>query len=132
MEAIAQRPVVGRHYDNSPLRIGNAIEIANPHEKGYGTTRYLFAFGQVGCTFVVAYGYTLEDALESAAEYLLEHRYLGHITPHDAPRDDLCCDCADPFECESHTYTESGWLTSHEWNVREDVTNDELRAIHRA
>ena len=115
--------------------------IANPHEKGFGTTAYVFRFGVIGCTNVIAYGYSLDDALEAAAELLVENGYLGHITPHDTPKDDLCCDCADPgkcddhvetpagwflgcdcddpFECDSHTYTEAGWLTSYEWTYHE-------------
>ena len=100
------------------------IEVANPTEKSFGTTPYLFRFGVVGTTNVLAYGYCIEDALEAAAEYLADSEYFGHITPHDAPQGDLCCDCDDPFDCESHTYTEAGWLTSHEWFVNETTQSD--------
>ena len=100
------------------------IEIANPAEKGFGTKPYLFQFGVFGTTSVLAYGYGIEEALEEAAEYLAKCEYFGHITPHG---EDLGCDCADPYECDSHTYTEAGWLTSHEWFVG-DVTRDALIA----
>ncbi len=103
------------------------VEIANPDNKSFGTTPYLFRFGVFGTTNVLAYGYSLEDALEDAAEYLVESEYFGHITPHEAPQADLCCDCDDPFECDSHTYTEAGWLTSYEWFVNE-ASRDELIA----
>ncbi len=94
-------------------------QVANPHEKGFGTTAYLFRFGVMGCTNVIAYAYSVDDALEAAADHLVERGYLGHITPHDAPQGDLCCDCDDPFDCDSHTYTEAGWLTSYEWTFCE-------------
>ena len=93
--------------------------IANPNEKGFGTTPYLFRFGVMGCTNVIAYGYDVEGALEAAAELLVERDFPGHITPHDAPKEDLCCDCEDPSECDSHTYTEAGWLTSYDWTFCE-------------
>ena len=101
------------------------IEVANIDEKPFGTTPYLFRFGVIGTTNVLAYGYCLESALEAAAEYLLEAEYFGHITPHAAPQEDLCCDCDDPYECDSHTYTEAGWLTSYEWHV-DDISREEL------
>ena len=107
------------------------IEVANPTEKGFGTTPFLFQFGCVGTTNILAYGYSVDAALEEAAEKLIDLGYLGHITPHEAPQEDLCCDCDDPFDCESHTYTESGWLTSHEWTYIENPAKDYLvRLVH--
>lgn len=101
------------------------IEIANPSEKGFGTNAYLFRFGVVGTTSVLAYGYSVDEALEEAAEYLVECEYFGHITPHG---EDLGCDCSDnPYECDSHTYTEAGWITDCYWRVS-DVTRDALIA----
>jgi len=101
------------------------IAVANPANKSFGTTPFLFRFGVMGVTNVLAYGYSLEDALEDAAGYLVESEYFGHITPHEAPQDDLGCDCDDPSACDSHTYTEAGWLTSYEWGVHE-VSREEL------
>ena len=107
------------------------IEVANPDEKGFGTTLFLFQFGCVGTTNILAYGYSVDAALEEAADKLVELGYFGHITPHDAPKDDLGCDCDDPFECDSHTYTEAGWLTSYEWTYTESPTNEMLQSIVR-
>lgn len=127
---IARAPIIFRHHDGAPGRQGNAINVANPHERGFGTSRYLFQFGSIGSTYVLAYGYCLEDALEEAAEFLAAEKLWGHITPHDWGLDELGCDCADPFECEAHTYTESGWLDSCEWTAIEAPSNDYLRIVH--
>lgn len=130
MRIRATQPVKFRHYDGTAGRIGNAIHVANPGEKAYARRRYLFQFGAIGTRFVLVYGDDPCDALEDAAEFLLDAGWLGFITPHDHGRDSLGCDCADPFECDAHTYTESGWLTSWEWTFIEDPANEELRAIH--
>ena len=106
----------------------NRIQVANIDDKGFGTSRFLFQFGVIGTTNVLAYGYGIEGALEAAAEYLLESEYFGHITPHG---EDIGCDCDDPFECDSHTYTESGFLTSHAWFVQENLSNAELSSLVR-
>lgn len=129
---IALAPMVGRHHDGAPLRIGNPINVANPGDKQWTRNRYLFSFGAIGSTFILAYGNGLEDALETAAELLVEREWWGHITPHERVKssDDLGCDCEDPFECESHTYTGSGWLTSCEWGVTADPTNKDLQNLH--
>ena len=105
--------------------MSSKIEIANPSDKNIWNTQYLFTFGQVGVTSVLAYASSVEEALEEAASHLLAAGYHGHITPHGD--DDLGCDCDDPFECDSHTYTESGWLTSYEWSVSEPSKSDLVR-----
>jgi len=130
MRVRATQPVKFRHHDGTAGRIGNAIHIANPHDKTWHSHRFLFQFGAIGTTYVLVYENEPCAALEEAAGFLLDAGWFGHITPHEAPQDALGCDCADPYECEAHTYTESGWLTSWEWTLIEDPTNAELRAIH--
>ena len=126
----AQQPIVGRHYDGSPLRIGNEINVANASEKRWSRNRFLLIFGQMGSTYLLVYSDSLEDAIEVAGDWLLEEKLFGHITPHSAPKEDLCCDCENPFDCESHLYTEAGWISNDEWFVNENPSNDQLRKIH--
>ncbi len=59
------------------------IEVANPDDEGFGATCFLFQFGVFGTTNVLAYGYTVDAALEAAAEDLVEQEDWGQITPHD-------------------------------------------------
>lgn len=130
---LAVAPIVSRHYNGEPLRIGNPIHIVNPDDKQWTRHRYLFTFGQVGCAFMLVYGNEPCEALELAAEFCAEQEWYGFVTPHEqvAESDDLGCDCANPFECDSHTYTEAGWLTSWEWTFCEDPSNETLRNIHK-
>ena len=93
------------------------INVANPGMKTCGEKSFLFGFGSIGTTWVLAYGYSLDEALDEAADWLRDRKLWGHITPHSVGLDELGCDCADPFDCESHTYTEAGWLSSEEWFV---------------
>lgn len=132
MTRLAVAPVTGRHFDGEPLRQGNPINLANPNEKRWARHRYLLSFGCVGSTHVLVYGDSIDDALEVAAKWLAENELWGHITPHTEVRssDDLGCDCGDPFDCDSHTYTESGWLTSWEWFVSEP-SDAELVKLNR-
>lgn len=135
------------------------INVANPSEKSWTNRSFLFVFGAYGCTYVLAYGDSLDDALESAAEWLADNA-PGHIMAHDSEEladlhrealtgvmaEELCemagipCEksyCSDPddraFEQATAdlTYTESGYLTSYEWGiVRENPTRDELIRIY--
>jgi len=116
-------------HRNEENRMTKRIEVANPTDKGFGTTPFLFQFGCVGTTNILAYGYSVDAALEEAADKLVELGYFGHITPHDQ---ELVCDCDDAFECDSHTYTEAGWLTSYEWTFIESPTNEMLQSIVRS
>lgn len=136
----------GKHekmYTGSPIHIANPkdsprlwsarvkLNSSAPSAWRYGAryNRYLFSFGAIGTTYVLVYAGNIDDGLEIAAQWLADNEMWGHITLHTET--DLGCDCSDPFECESHTYTESGWLTSHEWFVNEPISNMELRRIHR-
>jgi hypothetical protein len=108
------------------------INVVNPTTRRYSRHSYLFWFGNVGSTVVLTYADSWEDALEDAAEWLLEEGLFGHITPHEKAGD-LDCDClSENPECESHTITESGFLTSYEFTGREDVSKMELIEIHRS
>lgn len=109
---------------------------ANPDETTNAT--YTFHFGAYGDTHVVVFGRPdrFEDALETAAECLLEHAPGLFSEPDyvDAAREigvaldtrglaDLPEDLAERISAEAesdHTYTESGWLLSWEWSVTED------------
>lgn len=98
------------------------IIVQNTGDRAYTKHRYLFSFGGVGSTHVLVYADSIDDGLEHAADALVDNELFGHITPHDSD-ESLGCDCTDPFECDSHTYTEAGWLTAHEWTVAEDPSN---------
>ena len=150
---LAKGAFLGRYLDGRKMYMGSAIHVANPEDSPkrwngkcklnsdpacafrYGPryTRFLFSFGVIGTTYVLVYAGSLEDGLEIAAEWLADNEMFGHITPHTTTRiqDELGCDCKDPFECEAHTYTESGWLASSEWFVHEPISNYNLRRIHR-
>lgn len=112
------------------------INVANPHERSFERQSYLFCFGAYGSTYVLAYG-GLEDALESAAEWLADNapgHIIGHgsdhakdlwreacaevgIDPDDSDADDdLKCKAFEIAESDL-THTESGYLTSHEWAI---------------
>lgn len=81
---------------------------------------HLFHFGAYGDTHVLAFG-ALDDALESAAAVLLEVA-PGHFQQPEWP-----ANVADLSESEladvdaavtaDLTYTESGYIISHEWTV---------------
>lgn len=114
---------------------------------------YLFAFGACGPTYVLAYAYSLEDALEEAASWLADNA-PGHIIKawdeeHTALVREACEDAglaypppegadleADGYfaaqeDAEADlTYTEAGYLTSYEWFiVGEDMTPAEIKAF---
>ena len=106
---------------------------ANPDETVFTGAAYTFRFGAYGETTVVVIQRPdhVEDALETAAECLKEHAPGLFSEPDyvDACRDRNCdccvlkaeqpCDeCREHAEAD-HTYTEAGWLLSHEWTVDE-------------
>lgn len=110
-----------------------AIHVVNADGKRFGDPRFLLWFGAYGPTFVLVYARHLEAALEDAAEFLADSGRHWLVMPHDKVKstDDLGCDCADPFECDAHTYTESGWIGSDEWGiVAERPSNRLLVELH--
>lgn len=103
---------------------------------------FVFHFGAYGCTHVLAYG-CLEDALEDAAAVLKEHApgMLCEPDYEDARKDlaaeliGLSAEDADTMVAEyaesDLTYTESGWIPSHEWMITELHSPDELLTFVR-
>lgn len=112
---------------------------ANPDETTFTGATYTFSFGAYGDTHVVVFQRPdhIDDALETAAECLAEHEPGRFSEPDyaDAAREigvalaqytnglaDLDDDTRERIlevaEAD-HTYTESGWLLSHEWSVSE-------------
>lgn len=134
----------------------SALHIVNPQDTEKSNPwyyrarphRFVLWFGQCAPTFVMVWGRSLEDALETAAAYLAEHA-PGHIMTEDSEelaelRREACeeaglawpptCDHAD-MEEEGYytafeqaeadlTRTESGFLTSYEWGIQFDAHAD--------
>lgn len=131
------------------------INIANPSERRWWPNSYLFSFGAYGSTYVLAYGSSLEDALEEAAAWLADNA-PGHLMPFGGEEHtdlikeachergiefdpDKCCGVIEESwddilqEAEADlTYTESGFLTSYEWTVHENPSKADLIALYRA
>lgn len=134
------------------------ITMINPTCKREGVNRYhreagayVFEFGAYGCTALHCYASSFEDALEQCAGWLADHA-PGHIMADGSPEmDDLYADAArelgiadwrsvDASSDEASkiyesattdlTYTESGYLTSHEWTgSKVDSVEDLYRMI---
>lgn len=49
------------------------IEIANPGDKAYGNPAWVLAFGAYGCTYVLAYADSLEDALDECVDWIADN-----------------------------------------------------------
>lgn len=118
--------------------IHNASEGPEQRERwgrgSYYNRAFLFSFGAYGDTHVAVWERSFDDALESAAEWLSENA-PGLFSPPDyegsATELGLKWNPSEPFEDGSDnakirdhaetdlTYTESGYLLSHEWYGRE-------------
>lgn len=106
---------------------------ANPDETVFTGATYTFRFGAYGDTTVVVLQRPdcIDDALETAAECLKqvapglfsEPDYKAardEIMGETGAGDDMISEEAIAERAEvDHTYTESGWLLSHEWTVDE-------------
>lgn len=104
---------------------------ANPDETTNAGATYTFRFGAYG-DVVVVFGRPgrTQDALETAAAWLAEHSPGLFSEPdHASAAAELgvvwdgesdCPDAVRELAEADHTYTESGWLLSHEWTVTED------------
>jgi hypothetical protein len=104
------------------------VNTSGDHERGI----WIFHFGAYGCTHVLAFG-CLEDALEDAAETLkkVAPRHFCDEAVNEAYNEAYESAIAagkDEDEAQQEgwdasaedvTYTESGYLASHEWNVSE-------------
>lgn len=110
------------------------MNVINPEESDWKPEVYDLCFGAYGETRVSVHAKGVEDALETAAEWLAEHA-PGIFTEPDyegAARDagySSMADCARDLGPEGDytrissaaeadlTYTESGWIPSWEWSV---------------
>ena len=105
------------------------IHVANPYDREFTTGSYLLWFGACAPTLVLAYG-SLEDAIELAGEVLVDNGLLGLIMPHGSEeltelaaeaRAELgpVADESEVYEAATVdlTYTESGYIPSHEWGI---------------
>lgn len=125
-----------------------ALHIINPENRETGrsrcrhrsTKRYVLWFGACGSTYLMVWERSLEDALETCAEWLADNA-PGLIDAHDSEHlkelyteacEDLFPgvaedDLDDDQRCEAQgqatadmTYTEAGYLTSYEWGIMFD------------
>ncbi len=126
------------------------LVVVNPSERDYTDHRFVLSFGAVGTTHLLVWGH-LDDALETAAEWLAEHA-PGHIMAHDSDElqelfneamgelypESESIDDLDPEQVErcqeqataDLTYTEAGYLTSYEWFITlENPTRSELKSF---
>ncbi len=114
--------------------------LANSASTGDGDL-YRFFFGAYGDYAVMVWAYSVEDALEEAADYLKEHapgllvndaelkelfeEAKGEIEGFD-PEDDDMVRQAWEAATEDLTYTESGHIASYEWFVNDVGTEEPL------
>lgn len=96
-------------------------EIANPDE--YHATLYHFQFGAYGSTHVLVYADGFHDALETAAQYLVDKELFGLCVPYDQYEPGHDCTSGD---CDCCTFTDAGVLTAYEWYGGE--AGEEIRA----
>lgn len=136
------------HIANASEAIGAAQELLGFRFGRYGHQPPLqvFHFGAYGDYHVAVWGENIEDGLETAAQWIAEnapgliytHEQMGDIYI-DAARDlELAWPNDDEDELEQireraeedMTYTESGYIPSHEWGVSDiDFGTAEFREI---
>lgn len=134
--------------------MSSPLTIINPNDRNWTRHRYVLWFGACGPTHLMAYANSLDDALEECGEWLAkhapglimaawgeEHSALVKEACEEAgltypPPSDVCADMDHHYQdaqqsAESDlTYTESGYLTSHEWGITlEDPTRSEIKAF---
>ena len=121
--------------------------VANPNEHAFQDQLFYFQFGAYACTHVLVFADSFEDALEEAAEWLRAH---APGVFHERSAEDLAdarkelaeergvkpedLDDAEveEFATQDLTYTESGYLASWEWFVRdadEKLKNDLVECL---
>lgn len=107
------------------------VHVANPRDYGNGRP-YLFSFGAVSPTYVLAFQHGVGDALEAAADWLKENE-PGHFTEPEYPEnlEDMSEEEQEKARQEAEadlTYTDQGWLVSYEWTVNDVEQSDALTA----
>lgn len=111
----------------------------NPGDRDWMPTIYEFSFGAMGDTKVSVHAKSVEGGLELAADWLADNA-PGHLIEHGSPEArelwlDACRELGiDPESAEDRedrdgriydkaseglTYTEAGYIRSHEWYVNE-------------
>ncbi|RPJ39932.1 MAG: hypothetical protein EHM35_01020 [Planctomycetaceae bacterium] len=122
--------------------------VVNPFDRDWKAQRFVLSFGAYADTHLLVWG-DLGDALETAGEWLAENA-PGHIMAHDSdelkalfkeaanelgmPDDDPGSNLGNGGVYEQATadltYTESGYLTSHEWLITlNNPTRVQLKAF---
>lgn len=125
MAAVAGDPVQVRDAST-----GTTWEIANPSDHDWTRALWAFQFGASGTTHVLVWSNSSDDALEEAADYLLESGEPGHFVPDDImeqhyaeAREELGEGATDEAVAEKAEadldHTEAGWIPSWEWTVNE-------------
>ena len=131
---------------------GRSVTLVNPTDRDWSRHRFVLQFGAYGSTNLMVWANSLDDAIETAAEWLAEHA-PGHVIPiwgeeHKDLIREVCSErgiefpggfealddetkyaiCADAET--DLTMTESGFLRSYEWTIAaEDPTRAELDAF---
>jgi hypothetical protein len=129
------------------------LNVVNSSDKSWSSHSFILTFGAYGSTHLLVYADNLDDAVEISAQWLAKNA-PGHIMLHDDPtltdlRREACEEAglvwpppADAnmdayyaaFETAEAdlTYTESGYLTSHEWMISaENPTPSQIREFVR-
>jgi hypothetical protein len=120
---------------------GTTWEIANPTDHDWVSGLFAMTFGATGSSHVLVWANGVEDALEEAADYLEETGKSGHFVPEDIMRqhyeearaelgEGADEDAVSQKAEEGLTYTESGYIPSHEWWV--DDASPELVKLAKA
>ena len=130
------------------------VHLVNPGERDYFDHRYILWFGAHSATYLAVWADSLDDALEEAGSWLVEHA-PGLIMQHDSEElenlvREACKEAgldyppSDPGSAwESAEYqaaqdaavtdltdTERGYITSYEWGIAlEDWSRDALVAF---
>ncbi len=120
---------------------GTTWEIANPSDHDWTSGLFAYTFGATGETHVLAWANSADDGLEEAADYLEESGKVGYFVPDDIMRQhyeearaelgaDADEDAVHQKAEEDLTYTEAGYIPSHEWAV--DDASPELVKLAKA
>lgn len=118
------------------------VRIANPGDYNLRVSLFYFSFGAYGDLHVLVWSKGVEDALETAAEYMKDEGHIGIFVDDEnlkelaiEAREELGPDASDDEIYEQGTadltYTESGYIPSFEWWV-DEVTDPSLLSAAKA
>lgn len=120
---------------------GDTYEVANPGEEAFTERLWAFQFGSSGTARVLVWADSIEDGLEKATEYLRDHGKPGYFESDDSMKEryeealrEVGGDEEKAHEKaeEGLTYTESGYVPSHEWWVDEVIDEEDIEAAKAA